>query len=115
MKSINNHLILEPYKGTRKLQAKGESGGFVTVAQKTNLVALTLLVDTYFEVGPKMFISMDTVAQASEGIFLKKGCKVYFKEEDLCNMPQFNQSFESDAIEGPFIIADYKTAIMVTE
>lgn len=82
MKSTNGNLILKPYEGVRKLEAK-VSSGFATVKQKTNLIGLELLVD-------------------SEDYY--KGTILYFLEETLYHRPWSKKVFECSEIEGKFII-----------
>jgi hypothetical protein len=90
--SLNNRFIVEPYKGDRTLKSNATSG-FAIVQQKVSLVGLTLLAD------------VDILGNGT-ALHFYKGSKVYIKEELLFTQPWAKNVFESDAIEGKFIIVD---------
>jgi hypothetical protein len=90
--SINNRFILEPYKGDRTLKANA-STGFAIVQQKVSLVGLRLLAD------------VDLCTQGFVQVY-PKGSLAYIKEELLFTQPWAQKSYESDGIEGKFIIVD---------
>ena len=90
--SLNNRFILEPYKGDRALKANASSG-FAIVQQKVSLVGLTLLAD--------VDLARDVFVQT-----FSKGSKAYIKEEELFTQQWALKVFESDAIQGKFIIVD---------
>lgn len=91
--SFNNRFLLEPYKGDRALKAN-VSSGFAIVQQKVSVVGLTLLADAVVSLYGK---EVET---------LEKGSKVYIKEELLFTQPWAQKVYESDAIEGKFIIVE---------
>lgn len=93
MMSLNNKLILKPYKGERKLKAE-VSGGFARVSQKTKLVGLELLATS-------------TVILNGAQITLDKGSVAYFEEEVLYAQDWSKKVFTSDFIDEEFIVADY--------
>ena len=90
--SLNNRFIVEPYKGERALKSKNE-GGFALVQQKTSVVGLKLLVDVTFN-------------NANNSCFFAKGSTIYVKEELLFTQQWGAKAYESDAIEGRFLIID---------
>lgn len=91
--SLNNRFLLEPYKGDRALKANTATG-FAIVQQKVSVVGLTLLADAVVQLDTK---NVET---------LEKGSKVYIREELLFTAPWAQKAYESDAIEGKFIIVD---------
>lgn len=91
--SLNGKFIVEPYKGDRALKANNASG-FAIVQQKVSIIGLTLLADSLVQVGK------------TEREVLPKGAKIYVREELLFTAPWAQKVFESDAIEGKFIIVD---------
>lgn len=91
--SLNNRFMVEPYKGDRALKAN-TTGGFAIVQQKVSIVGLMLLADALVQLDGK---TVET---------LEKGSKIYVKEELLFTMPWAQKVYESDAIEGKFIIVD---------
>lgn len=91
--SLNNRFMVEPYKGDRALKAN-TTGGFAIVQQKVSIVGLMLLADALICLGGE---NVRTLA---------KGSKVYIKEELLFTQPWAQKVYESDAIEGKFIIVD---------
>lgn len=90
MRSYNDWVIVEPYKGAKKLETKVTSG-FATIKQKSTLIGLTVLVDN---------------------VYFKKGEKVYFTEEELTSSSWSRKELECDAIDGKFIMAP-KTSVIV--
>jgi hypothetical protein len=91
--SLNNRFILEPYSGDRTLKSKNEVG-FALVQQKTSIVGLRLLMDAVVFSGTQC------------GVPYSKGSLAYIKEELLFTQPWASKVYESDAIEGKFIIVD---------
>ena len=90
--SLNNRFILEPYKNDRTLKSNA-STGFAIVQQKVSVVGLTLLADA-------------EITFNGLGRTFDKGSIVYIKEELLFTQPWAQKVYESDAIEGKFIIVD---------
>lgn len=87
----NNNILVEPYKSDRALKPKTTSG-FATVAQKSNLVGLRVIV------GNSM---------------AKKDWTAYFKEEDLHTMAWAKTVFNCADVGQPFIIADQRYIVML--
>jgi hypothetical protein len=91
--SLNNKFIVEPYKGDRTLKANSATG-FAIVQQKVSVVGLTLLMDSVVQVGK------------TEHDTLPKGSKIYIREELLFTQPWAKNVYESEAVEGKFIMVD---------
>ena len=99
IESVNNKLILEPYRGVKKLKSK-ISSGFATVEQRTALVGLKVLA--------KGVISTINWTTA-----VNEGDVVYFSEEVLYTQSWSTNSLTSAAINVPFIVAEGAYAIMI--
>lgn len=100
MRSYNNHLILKPYGGAKKIEAN-ISSGFATIKQKTTLIGLEALVDC-------------TIVSASATQYeIKKGQKVYFQEESLYASEWSKKKYTSDALDDEFIIAPGNFVVLV--
>lgn len=97
-----NKLALTPYNGVRKLESTGENRGFATVKQKTKLVPLELVVDALI------------VTDRSE-MTLKKGSKVYFKEETLATQQWSRQVYEIDGKSEKFVLAEWGPFVVMVE
>ena len=67
--TVNNKLMLEPYKGAKKIEGQGT--GFSTIKQKSTLIGLKVLADGKVPLGREQFLEV------------KKGQTVYFAEEIL--------------------------------
>ena len=89
-----NRFVLKPYNGDRALKSKNE-GGFAIVQQKVSVVGLELLADIEVPLG-----------NTGRSKFFSRGSIVYVKEELLFTQPWALKVYESDAIEGKFIIVD---------
>lgn len=99
--SINGNLILTPYKKTRELKTSQETTGFAMVANKIGIESLELLVDTVVKIGN------------NSDVQLKKGSKIFFKEETLYTQPWSKQVFESETFPEGFIVADINHVLFV--
>ena len=99
MMSLNNKLLLKPYTGARKVTAN-VSGGFATVAQKSNLIGLELIADFQYIVN-------------SHVERIEKGSVAYFSEEILYASDWARKLYECNSIEEKFIIADIGSVICV--
>jgi hypothetical protein len=85
--SLNNRLIVEIYK---KEALKSEiRNGFATIAQKTCVKGLKVLVDG-----------------ALDGVKIPTNSVVYIREESLHTKPWAQKPLESDNISVPFLIVD---------
>lgn len=90
-RSPNGRFILESYKEDRALKATVQNG-FAMVSQKVSLKGLKLLADV---ISP---ITGQFIAYA--------GDTAYIREASLQNQPWAKQTFNSDAIEGEFMVVD---------
>lgn len=86
--SLNNRLILEPYK-KEALRANVQNG-FARLDQKMTVKGLTVLVD----------------AKLTDGTLVLKGSKAYIREEVLHTEQWAQKVLESDGVKGSFLIAD---------
>lgn len=93
--SINNRLILEPYKTDRGLRAN-VSSGFAVVDQKIAVKGLKVLVEARIFEG----------AGKNTHMIIPKGSTAYIREEYLHTQPWAQKILKSDAVEGDFIIVD---------
>lgn len=100
MITVNSKLILKPYEGARKVQAKGVGTGFATVAQKTTLVGLEALASGFIGSGEKR-------------TRVVRGDTVYFPEEILYAHDWSKKVFSSDVVKEPFIIGEAAFAVAV--
>ena len=101
MIATNCKLLLEPYKSDGAIKQTVKSG-FATTKQKSSLVGLKLMAN-----GSLYHRNGDVQAN------MEKGDVVYFKEEDLHTQAWAKTIFNSEEIEGPFIIAEASLAVMV--
>ena len=99
MMSINNKLVLEPYKHKGKIKAN-TSGGFATIAQKSNLVGLKALEYGEFKIGSKIYP-------------VPKGSMVYFKEDTLHTQEWSTQTYTCNELKESFIIAEANQVVMI--
>lgn len=102
MISVNNKLILEPYKGTKKIEAN-TSSGFATIKQKSTLIGLKLIEDA------------EVTDIHGKNVKIKKNSIVFFEEEVLYSSPWAKKTYNCDNIETKFIIADYSQVITIME
>ncbi len=100
MISANNKLIVEPYKGSGKIEGK-VSTGYGTIQQKTTLVGLKLMADGKVPVG-------------KEGVLeVKKGQKVFFLEEILHAMDWSKKQYNLAGSEEKFMLAESSYVVAV--
>lgn len=92
--SLNDRFIVKPYAGDRTLKAK-VSNGFAMVQQKTSIVGLELLMEARLSTTNKDLLEI-----------FPKGSMIYVKEELLFTQVWAKAIYESDAVEGNFIIVD---------
>jgi hypothetical protein len=91
--SINNRIIVEAYVSDRALKTK-EVNGFASIVQKISLKGMKVLVEARVNDG-KQLCSV-----------IRKGDLVYIREELLHTCEWAKKNYESDAIEGKFMIVD---------
>lgn len=89
--SENHKILVEPYKSDRAIRGEVKKG-FSTIAQKSNLVGLRVIVGA--------------------GI-ADKGQIAYFKEEDLHAQAWAKTVFSCKDLEEKFIIADSRSIVMI--
>lgn len=93
MISVNNKLILEPYKGDGKIKASVNSG-FAQIKQKSTLIGLKVLADA-------------SINAANSSFEITKGSTVYIEEEVLHTQDWSKRTYETEDIDGKFIMVDY--------
>lgn len=98
--SLNNNLILKPYKKTKELQSVDAVTGFTMTKQKVGIECLELLVDANVKIDDNK-------------LYLHKGSKVYFKEETLHTQKWPRQIYECDQFEEGFVIGNAKDILFV--
>lgn len=101
MKTINNFVMTELYKGKRKIQTK-VSSGFASVQQKSNLVRLKVLADAVLQYG-------------SETLHIEKDCVVILREEDLYTQKHLTKRYEMKDNHGEFMLIDLNYIIGIEE
>lgn len=99
MISVNNKLMLEPYKSKGKIEARVNSG-FATIKQKDTLIGLKLLADGKLAIGKDM-------------VDVKKGQVVFFPEEILHSHDWSKKTFNLEGSDEKFIIAEAIHAVAV--
>ena len=99
MISLNNKLLLKPYKGEKKVKAN-ISGGFASIAQKSTLIGLELVADF-------QYVTPTHIER------IEKGSTVYFQEELLYASNWSKTEFDCESIEERFIIADIGSVICI--
>ena len=97
--SVNNKLILEPYKGNKKLEMEVKSG-FGTVKAKSTLVGLRLLKNAQIYVGTNVFE-------------IPADCVVFFSEETLAASDLYKKAYNFEGGEEQFVIGNYHDAVYV--
>ena len=83
MNTLHSNLMVEPWKGDRKLKAK-VSNGFASISQKSNIVKLKVLVDAHINyAGNTMIISKGSHVLVSEELLFtnKQALKTVTIEE----------------------------------
>lgn len=101
--SLNGNLILKPYNKTRELKPKQAATGFAIAAQKIGVESLELLVDTVLDLGD------------NEKRTVRKGSKIYFKEETLHIKKWSRSVMESEMFPEGFIVGDMKDILFIEE
>jgi hypothetical protein len=87
----NHNILVEPYLTDGAIRANVKSG-FSTIAQKSNLVGLKVIVG---------------------GSGAQSGWIAYFKEEDLHTQPWSKTVFSCKDVGEPFMIADSRKIVMI--
>lgn len=101
--SLNGNLILTPYKKTKELTTKQAATGFAVAAQKVGVEPLELLVDTIIPMGHNM------------ERLVKKGSKIYFKEETLHIQKWPRAVMESDFFPDGFVVGHVNDVLFIEE
>ena len=100
--SLNGNLILKPYTGTKELKTTQAATGFTMTANKVGIESLELLVDTSVFLGDNNKV-------------LKKGTKIYFKEEILHTQAWSRKIYESKEFKDGFVIGHIKDILFLDE
>lgn len=100
MITVNGKLMLEPYKGSGKIEASNKNAGYSTIKQKDTIVGLKALADGRVNLGK------DTVD-------VKKGQTVYFPEEILHAFDWSKKTFRLEGTEDRFILAEAVHAVAI--
>lgn len=87
--SLNNRLVVETYKTDKSLRAN-VSNGFATIAQKSGLKGLRVLIGTTL----------------SDGRHIPAGSTAYIKEELLHTATWASKPLEADTIPVPFLVVE---------
>lgn len=88
--SLNNRLVVEPYRKDRALRPANTGTGFALVSQKIEIVGLKVLID----------------AKLSDGTIIFKDSIAYIKEEYLHSAPWAQKSTKSEAVGGDCLVVD---------
>jgi hypothetical protein len=100
--SLNGNLILKPYNKVKSLESQEIATGFSVTSQKIGVEPLELLVDTVITLGD------------NETITLRKGSKVYFKEEVLYAQKWPRQVYKTSD-DKEFVIGSARDVLFVEE
>jgi len=100
MITVNGKLMLEPYKGSGKIEASNKNAGYATIKQKDTLVGLKALADGRVNIG-------------KDTIDVKKGQTVYFPEDVLATFEWSKKTLHLEGTEQRFILADAVHAVAV--
>ena len=101
--SLNGNLILKPYLKTKELRATEIATGFTMTANKVGIEALELLVDATVNLGQNNFVS------------LKKGSRIFFKEETLHTQKWPRNIFESEQFPEGFVVGSVSDVLYIEE
>jgi hypothetical protein len=101
--ALNGNLILTPFRKSRELKATEGATGFSMVSNKIGVEPLELLVDTVIDLSD------------NDSRTLKKGSKIYFKEEVLHTQKWSRAIFESDIFPDGFIVGQIKDVLFIDE
>lgn len=99
--SVNNRLILEPYKNVPGIRTEIR-GGLAVVSQKITLVPLKVLVS-------------GCIGSGEDRRYVSAGAKAFFKEEFLKVNEAAKTIFVASDIEGDFIVLDASHVIFINE
>jgi|VirMetMinimDraft_7_1064189.scaffolds.fasta_scaffold20257_2 hypothetical protein len=101
--ALNGNLILTPFRKSRELKTTEGATGFAMVSNKIGVEPLELLVDTVINLS-------DNGTKT-----IKKGSKIYFKEETLHTQKWSRAIFESDIFPDGFIVGQLQHVLFVEE
>ena len=101
--AVNGVLVLNPYKKSKQLEVQESIKGFASVANKTGMESLELLVDTFVSLGHN---SMRTIP---------KGSKIFFKREILDVMPWSKVIYQTEEFPDGFIVGNMNEVIFIEE
>lgn len=101
--ALNGNLILTPYNKVKKLETSQTTTGFAMTKQKVGIDSLELLVDTHL------------MLSNNETKLLKKGSKVFFKEETLYTQKWPRAVMESEMFPEGFVVGHAKDVLFIEE
>lgn len=93
--SVNDKVICKPYEGKRKIDSQVVKG-LATVKQKNSIVGLQVIADA--KIGD---------------FFIHENSVVYVSEEFLFNAQTVLKPMECEAIDGNFILMDFRNILFV--
>lgn len=88
--SLNNRIIVEAFKNDKSLRAANAASGFATIAQKSGLKGLRVLIGTTL----------------TDGREIPAGSTAFVREEILHNAPWAKVAMDCEAIPAPFFIVE---------
>jgi len=96
--SINNNILLEPYKGGNKIEME-ITKGFGTVKAKATLIPLKVVQD----------------AIDKDGGSISKGSTVLIKEEILATRENYKKTYTVEGGKGEFVIGNILDIISINK
>lgn len=91
--SLNNRILLEPYKADGALKTT-ERNGFAMITQKMTVVGLRVMMEARIKTSEHL------------GVVVNVGDTAYIREELLHTQPWAKKVLECSVVEGQFIIVD---------
>ncbi len=101
MISVNNKVILEPYKGKRKIEASVKSG-FASVKQKNTIIGLKMLAEAH-------------IVEDGTSRTIPAGCIAYISEETMFTNKIYQKQYECHYFDEKFIIVDFSIISFIKE
>ena len=97
--SVNGRLLLEPYKGAKKLELEVKKG-FGTVKARSTLIGLKLLREAAIHINNQV-------------LHIAKDSVVFFNESTLASQEQYKAVFNFEGSEEAFVIGNYHDVLFV--
>ena len=101
--ALNGNLILAPFRKSRELKTTEGATGFAMISNKIGVEPLELLLDTIIDLSD------------NNSRTLKKGSKIYFKEDTLHTQKWPRAIFESDTFSDGFVVGHLKDVLFIDE